>query len=278
MENASKALLMAGGVLLTLLIISLFIFAWGRISEYQNAKDELTNIENTAKFNEQFAQYDRSDVQGYELLTLIHKVIDYNERRTTDSINNADSYPYITLEISMLTKSGSDNRTSLTIDDNVRLFTKTVYRQNELSAKNRNDTNSFEKGIEVKIKTAMQGIGAGSDEDKANKVAKNINSIFMTETEIETKANNKYNGNKNFVYEEMVRVYNSCTGESMSASEAQTKLVIGKNADTNKYYVYACQCYEYMQFKRSIFECKDIVYDNSTGRVSEIYFNFVKVR
>ena len=35
MENASKALLMAAGVFLVMLILALVIFAWGKFSDYQ---------------------------------------------------------------------------------------------------------------------------------------------------------------------------------------------------------------------------------------------------
>ena len=40
----------------------------------------------------------------------------------------------------------------------------------------------------------------------------------------------------------------------------------------------AYKYYEYIQFKRCIFQCIDMTYDNNTGRVSNITFNFVKLR
>lgn len=156
MENASKALLIAGGILLAILMISLMVYAWGKISEYQASKVELANIKSTAEFNAQFTNYDRDDVQGYELLTLIHRVIDYNQRNTKDSTINADSYPCISLTISMETyEDNVDKRTDLTYDNISRLFKSTTYTDNELSAENRNKPTSFEYGIESKINDAM---------------------------------------------------------------------------------------------------------------------------
>jgi len=102
MENAAKALLMAGGMLLAILLVSLLLYAWGLFSKYQSSQDSLAEIEDTAKFNEQFTAYDRNDVQGYELLSLLNQIIDYNERKTTDSINgNSDNYKYISITIDM---------------------------------------------------------------------------------------------------------------------------------------------------------------------------------
>ena len=88
MDNASKALLMAGGMLLAILILTLLIYAWSLFSEYQSSRDDLADIENTAKFNQQFTNYDRDDVQGYELITLVNQIIDYNERKTEDTKND----------------------------------------------------------------------------------------------------------------------------------------------------------------------------------------------
>ena len=74
MENASKALIMAGGMLLAILIVSLLIYAWSLFSKYQSSNDSLSEIEDTAKFNEQFANYDRKGIQGYEILSLVNKL------------------------------------------------------------------------------------------------------------------------------------------------------------------------------------------------------------
>ncbi len=49
MENASKALIMAGGMLLAILIVSLLIYAWSLFSEYQASQDSLADVEDTAK-------------------------------------------------------------------------------------------------------------------------------------------------------------------------------------------------------------------------------------
>ena len=100
MENASKALIMAGGVLLAMLIVSLLIYAWSLFSEYQTSKDNLADIEDTTKFNEQFTQYDRNDVLGYEILSLVNKISDYNYRKS-DALNarNDEKYTQIIMEV-----------------------------------------------------------------------------------------------------------------------------------------------------------------------------------
>ncbi len=101
MENASKALLIAGGILLTMLIIGLVIFAWSSFSDFYNKNDELEDIENTAKFNEQFTNYNRNNVYGYELISLANKVADYNKRYSSaENATNDKKYNPITMTIS----------------------------------------------------------------------------------------------------------------------------------------------------------------------------------
>ena len=102
MENASKALIMAGGMLLAILIVSLLVYAWSLFSKYQSSQDDLTDIEDTAKFNEQFTNYQRDKVKGYEILSLVNKVIDYNYRKTNaEGAQNDEKYKFVTIIIKM---------------------------------------------------------------------------------------------------------------------------------------------------------------------------------
>ena len=109
MENASKALIMAGGMLLAILIVSLLVYAWSLFSKYQSSQDDLVNIEDTAKFNEQFTNYQRDNVKGYDILSLANKVTDYNYRKSESDRTNDENYVPITIVINLT----DDNRKSL---------------------------------------------------------------------------------------------------------------------------------------------------------------------
>ena len=80
MENASKALMIAGGVILAMLIIAVLVFAWGQFSEYFERDKDLSEINDVTEFNLLFTNYDRDDVRGYDILSLANKVADYNFR------------------------------------------------------------------------------------------------------------------------------------------------------------------------------------------------------
>lgn len=73
MENASKALLMAGGILIAILIIVVLLRTFGNVIFFQKA--QLTEEEQEAiiKYNEQYTKYVGQYVYGTEIMTLINK-------------------------------------------------------------------------------------------------------------------------------------------------------------------------------------------------------------
>ena len=83
MENATRALTMAASVLIALVIISAILLVFNNLSSYQNVNQELQKNAQVIEFNSQFDTYDRTDVRGSDLLSLINKVVDYNERQSS---------------------------------------------------------------------------------------------------------------------------------------------------------------------------------------------------
>lgn len=93
MENASKALIMAGGVLISLIIIALLVFFFNNLSNLQNTKLTSEEVEQAAEFNKQYDVYARN-VYGSELLSIANKIIDYNKRESDNK-----GYQKIELEV-----------------------------------------------------------------------------------------------------------------------------------------------------------------------------------
>lgn len=73
MENASKALLMAGGVLIAIIIIALLVRSFTGIGQFQKAKLTQEEQEKLVAFNEQYTKYLNQYVYGTEVRTLINK-------------------------------------------------------------------------------------------------------------------------------------------------------------------------------------------------------------
>ena len=80
MENASKALIMAGSVLIALLVVGALVLMFSNLTSYQNSNEKATKDEQITKFNQEYSTYNRKDVRGNELYSLINRVVDYNRR------------------------------------------------------------------------------------------------------------------------------------------------------------------------------------------------------
>ena len=119
MENATKALLIAAGILIAILLVSLFLFFGKRVSDMGNYKNMLAEQEDLGKFNSALLNYDRDDILGYELISLANNVIDYNDRYSTAGRND-EKYTPITLKICFVK---DEYLKKLSYDNTMRLFT-----------------------------------------------------------------------------------------------------------------------------------------------------------
>ncbi len=86
MENASKALIMAGSVLIALIVIGAFILMFNNLTDYQQKTEVTVEQQQIVEFNNQFSTYDRTGLRGTDMLSLMNRIIDYNNRKSTDDI------------------------------------------------------------------------------------------------------------------------------------------------------------------------------------------------
>lgn len=86
MENASKALIIAGSVLLALIVIGAFMLMLSNLTDYQDKNDTRVQQQQIVEFNNQFSTYDRIGLRGTDMLSLMNRIIDYNSRKTTEDI------------------------------------------------------------------------------------------------------------------------------------------------------------------------------------------------
>ncbi len=85
MENASKALIMAGSVLLGILIIALLIFGYRNISNLEQTRENADSNDKMLEYMRNFEQYNRT-LYGSELLSLANLLEDYNNTDAREDI------------------------------------------------------------------------------------------------------------------------------------------------------------------------------------------------
>ena len=132
MENASKALTIAGGVLIAVMLAVLVYYVFNHWGEIQKMKQEAVETVKVEEFNKSYLSYEKV-LYGSELLGLVNKMSDYN---ISDDVKyNAYGTMDLKVEIKLLSGSTDNlfNRTGTyslstvkrTIDDVMR---KTVER------------------------------------------------------------------------------------------------------------------------------------------------------
>lgn len=88
MENASKAAVMAGAVIIALAIISLALYAYASFSDYAKASEELLTLSQIESFNRFYQSFPEgtNTIRGVDVVNIINKAID-------DEIPNVSAIP-----------------------------------------------------------------------------------------------------------------------------------------------------------------------------------------
>lgn len=97
MENASKALLMAGGMLIALLVIGALVLMFNQIGDYEKGNQGVKKTSEIAEFNIDFIRYTEGNIKGVDIISLANKVINFNSKNGI--LNSIDYSKKITLNI-----------------------------------------------------------------------------------------------------------------------------------------------------------------------------------
>lgn len=256
MENASKALIMAGSVLIALLIIGALLLMFNSLSSYQDTGTQDVKEAQIVEFNNQFETYNRTNVRGSDLYSLLNRVVDYNRRKSTSGTNAKDEGQYIAYEPMSISYDLKGKEKDLVLDKN-RIFVK-EYARFQLEEAN---TNRFERYIDSKIndvqdiainENAMQNLASGVSNlfDKNNEKDV-LTAIQLWNTNAKTQIQIQTDSGKN---------------------REQYNQVINTEQNKEKIYTY----YEFMQFKRARFKCTGVTYNKKTGRITQMSFEYTE--
>jgi len=118
MENATHALLIAGGILFALLTLSLLVYMFNNMALMQNAKTDKKEAEALADWNMQWESYNKQYLYGLEVLTVINKAEDNNNQ-----YNNSEEYKVI-IEVEGKEVNGNTTiKTILMKENKTKLYT-----------------------------------------------------------------------------------------------------------------------------------------------------------
>ena len=128
MENATKALIIAGGMLIAMLIAGLLAFGYTQLRNMQNTKVTEEERQQIVAFNERFEAYNKTIVRGFQMISLANLVYDTNTRYSQE-----EGYTPVTITVDGLSASDSKN-------DNLE-----QYIQNNYEGMSTNDKNALKQ-------------------------------------------------------------------------------------------------------------------------------------
>lgn len=106
MENASKALVMAGTLLISIIVINALLYMFNHLTGYQRTAQTVSTERQISEFNKEYTSFEKN-LYGSELLSLVNKAVDYNTKYQNDG------YVPITIKLTVVTGTGLNNNTSL---------------------------------------------------------------------------------------------------------------------------------------------------------------------
>ena len=248
MENASKALIMAGSVLIGLMILGALILTFSNLNAYQETNVRNERSAQVVEFNNQYETYNRTDVRGSDLYSLLNRATDYNERKSVVGTEGKEiAYEPITIVIDF---AGKLSDIAPPEGEN-RLITKNQYIIS-------GTTNEFEDSISSEIDSLESEYGTSSLTNLTSALTK----IFI---------------DTNDQAEQMLAVERFNSASKKKKVSAWREIAPGSQIRQDVY-----KYYEYVQFKRAYFDCTSIerqgesgvTYNTKTGRIVKMEFKY----
>lgn len=269
MENATKALLIAAGMLLAVMIISLLVAGYNQISAYYRQEQELLSTEQLDKFNKQFQNYNREDIRGNELISLMNKIIDYN---VTQSYQEGTNYERIKVTITIgdnsIVEQFMYNKTGTKIISNVITNTSgsgsNYVKDKQLVA----ITN-----IPATLIQKAEGVGINNLTDtQLQKLTMEISNILVDDTTVGNRQNEDRRIRATTLRNILKLTVSKTSGSDIVLDDNYITTNIDGKEKIKTIKEIVTQYYQYTQFKRAYFKCTELKHNTETGRVNEMNF------
>lgn len=246
MENSTKALLIAAGLFLAVMLLALLFVFKDDIGSYFSARHETTMTQQMVEFNRKFESYNGKTIRGNELISIMNKVVDYNDLQA-----ELEGFEKIMLEID---------------------FINSQYI-NELKYSNERGANSIFSITDSKIRNTKSS-------DDSLKTISNLSATLVNSAGIEgltdTKLQRMSAEIANIVDDDIVD--SRAKDEYIKYRANLLKRILGydvSNSKMSEIKTATFKYYQLTQFKRAMFKCKEVGYDETNVRVNKLVFEVI---
>lgn len=236
MENAAKALLIAGGVLISILVIGAFIFLFRDISKTQVDLESSKELQQIDEFNKQFTSYEKT-LYGHELLSLMNKMEENNVKIKERNLG----YDYMQISVQKIKFTPA-----------LEVLPNGQYNNIKPGI---SGGDKFKTLIEIKDEMENRKFFSMTDADRDRLIE--LWGISSSDSDyVRKKA-------------ELDKLLNEY--KEMNGFKTIKEFEIALQGKENFIRHYK----DYVDFKRAKFKCKDTQYDNKTGRVYFMTFEMI---
>ena len=266
MENSTKAIIIAGGMFILIMVITLLVVFGRSLSSYMQGQHDKEMVKQVTEFNNKFANYQGTELRGNELISVLNRVIDYNALEAGEY-----GYDPVLVEIDLVDRNALDSVIKFNSTDENFLFKKNVSK-----IKNSKDSDEALKTISQKGTTILSNYSKENDanyipkltDTKLQKLSAEISNIVQEQDN--SSWLDGYDGNR-------IAVYNRTRAKKLTSILGYTVDEDGTCAVNNKNILNAVkkatlEYYQYTQFKRIMFKCTSIEYSQDTGRINKMSF------
>jgi len=253
MENITKALLIAAGILFAVLILSLLVMFGGQLSGYFAEQHNSKIIEQDAEFNAQFENYNGQTIRGNELISIMNKIVNYNV-----SIAEMEKYDKIMFSADFKGYQKKSNGNFKYSDSDPSIF------QGKMSGNILKNTNNSDQNIRDIASIPTDLINQLSSAGISNITDSQLQALSadIQNIAIDSNAAQSLQITRN---QKLQNILGKNKANSLNVSQMNTLIAV-----TKKYY-------QYTQLKRAMFKCTGVQHNSSqNGRVNGMTFVIVE--
>jgi len=241
MDNAAKGLIVAGGILLAIMTLTIFMYGLTTTSRINLAQDEADAMQELTNFNLQYESYNKKRMYGVDVITVINKAVQNNKNMNTET--NAAGRHYVDVVVSI-----PQPKPGHIAEEN--------QFKNELEVLTFNRTTGI-NSREYYVDNAVSELPADPSFSEMRTLLQRNAVIGIGEHHLLYLHNGKAEIMKDFK-EKFI---------DTDAKDMQQKYIDNTKNEEKTYILHSALT----NFKKAIFTCKDVVYNNE-GRVERIVF------
>ena len=271
MENASKALIISGAILIVVMILTLVMMFYNDVSDYYQTESDSAIVAQTVEFNKIYENYHRNQIRGTDMISLMNRIIDYNKTQTYQAGTN---YKRIEVNINLQNNNVIEQfkYPSSLIDSIIDDIVITNRTTGTTTLEDADNSLIAITDVENELLIELSNLGVSNpNSSQLQSLTANIANIIIEDSITDSNwiigSQQIMNRQKRAdLIKSVLNIDINFRDEKNAIAERTSQDVIDELKEIVLKY------YQFMQFKRAYFDCTEVKYDKNTGRICEMNF------